>query len=333
MRDIVLFTGQWADMGLAELAVKARRWGYDGLELACSGDHFNVRRATREPGYARAQRRLLDDHGLSCRALGAHLVGQAVCDAIIDDRHRAILPPHVWGDGEAEGVRRRAAAEMGDTARAAAEFGAELVVGFTGSAIWHALAGFPPVSEEDIDRGYEDFAERWGPVLDVFQSEGVRFALEIHPGEIAYDLWTARRALAALRHPAFAFNFDPSHLHWQQVSPTALLRDLGPLIVSVHCKDAALRLDGRNGVLASHLPFGDPRRGWDFRSAGRGQIDWEEIIRTLHDIGYDGPLTVEWEDAGTEREWAAGDALAFVRSLVRDTSPRRFDAAFSTPPG
>ncbi len=329
-RPITLFTGQWADMPLATIVEKAAEWGFDGLELACWGDHFEVERAVSDPAYVRELRALLDDHGLGCWAISNHLVGQAVCDVPIDERHREIVPARVWGDGDPEGVRHRAAAEMIDTARAAAAMGVKQVNGFTGSSIWHMLAGFPPVTPEIIDRGFADFVERWTPILDAFQREGVVFGLEIHPAEIAYDYWTAERALGELRHPAFGLNFDPSHLHWQQVDPVTFLEGLADRIVHVHMKDAVRRLDGRNGILASHLLFGDGRRGWDFRAVGRGDVRWEELMRGLNRIGYQGPLSVEWEDVGIDRELAAQESLRFVRRLAAAPSERRFDAAFST---
>ena len=160
---------------------------------------------------SRAIAQLLERHGLGCWALGAHLVGQAVCDPI-DERHQGILPPEVWGDGDPEGVRRRAAERMKDTARAAAQFGVTQVNGFTGSSIWHLLYSFPPNDFAAIERGYEDFAERWGPIIDVFDAEGVRFGLEVHPTEIAYDFVTTRKTLDAIGNRAgFGINFDPSH--------------------------------------------------------------------------------------------------------------------------
>src|SRR4051794_32994201 len=129
-RPVTLITGQWADLPIEELAAKTGAWGYDGLELACWGDHFEVDRALAEPGYCRDRRALLERHGLGCWAIASHLIGQAVCDRI-DERHRAILPPDVWGDGDADGVRRRAAAKMQDVARAAAQLGVDVVTGFT----------------------------------------------------------------------------------------------------------------------------------------------------------------------------------------------------------
>ena len=119
-RPVTLFTGQWADLPLEELAAKAAAIGFDGLELACWGDHFEVDKALADDGYAGRAASCSSDTGSACWAIGAHLVGQAVCDRI-DERHRAILPPEVWGDGDPEGVRRRAAERLADTARAAAQ--------------------------------------------------------------------------------------------------------------------------------------------------------------------------------------------------------------------
>ena len=200
-RPVTLFTGQWADMPIAELAAKCGEWGFDGLELASWGDHFDVARALSDDGYCAERRALLERHGLGCWAISNHLVGQAVCDPI-DARHQAILPPEVWGDGDPDGVRARAAERMKDTARAAARFGVQVVTGFTGSPVWHMLYSFPPNDFAEIERGYERFAEAWGPIVDVFDAEGVRFALEVHPTEIAYDFVTTRKALAAIGPPA-----------------------------------------------------------------------------------------------------------------------------------
>ena len=327
-RPVTLFTGQWADLPLTELAEKAAAWGYDGLELACWGDHFDVVRAADDPSYCVAQREMLQSHGLDVWAISNHLVGQAVCD-IIDARHESILPAHVWGDGDPEAVRQRAADEMKLTARAAANLGVDVVNGFTGSSIWHLLYSFPPVSEAMIEAGFQDFADRWGPILDVFDEEGVRFALEVHPTEIAFDVVTAERALDAVgRREAFGFNYDPSHLAYQGVDLVDFVLRFAERIYHVHMKDAALTLDGESGILSSHLNFGTPGRGWDFRTPGRGEINFEEIIRTLNAIGYDGPLSVEWEDAGMDREFGAAEGCRFVKSREFPPSDRVFDEAF-----
>jgi sugar phosphate isomerase/epimerase len=327
-RPITLFTGQWADLTLEDVATRCASWGYDGLELACWGDHFEVDRALGEPDYVRGRRELLEAHGLGCWALGAHLVGQAVCDPI-DARHQGVLPPEVWGDGDPEGVRTRAAERMKDTARAAAAFGVQVVTGFTGSAIWHMLYSFPPNDWAEVQRGYEDFALRWGPIIDVFDAEGVRFALEVHPTEIAYDFVTTRKTLAAIdRREGFGINLDPSHFIPQFLDPAAFAAEFADRIYNVHVKDSQVTLDGRRSILGSHIDFGEAERGWTFVSPGHGDVDFEALFRVLNRIGYTGPLSVEWEDSGMDREWGAADAAAFLRRTDFAPSSVAFDAAF-----
>lgn len=331
-RPITLFTGQWADLPLETLAEKALEWGYDGLELACWGDHFDVRRALEEEDYCEGRIQLLARHGLQVWAISNHLVGQAVCDRI-DERHRAILPDRVWGDGEPEGVRRRAAEEMMDTARAAARLGVPVVNGFTGSSIWPLMYPFPPNLPGAIERGFADFAARWNPILDAFDEVEVRFALEVHPAEIAFDTVTAGRALAALdERPAFGFNYDPSHFAYQGVDYLRFLDELGDRVYHVHVKDVWWSdAPGASGTFGGHLEFGDDERAWDFRSIGHGRIDFGEIVRRLNRIGYGGPLSVEWEDTWMDREHGAREARGRVRELDFPSSDAAFDAAFGDP--
>jgi sugar phosphate isomerase/epimerase len=331
-RPITLFTGQWADLPFEEVCRLASDWGYEGLEIACWGDHFEVERALADESYVDRKRATLAKYNLGVWAISNHLVGQAVCDHPIDQRHQAILPGRIWGDGQPDGVRQRAAEEMKDTARAAARLGVKTVVGFTGSSIWHTLAMFPPVPQSMIDDGYQDFADRWNPILDVFDSVGVRFAHEVHPSEIAYDYWTTKRTLDAIGHrPAFGLNWDPSHFVWQELDPVNFIFDFADRIYHVDCKDAKVRTgDGRRGRLSSHLPWADLRRGWDFISTGRGDVPWEDCFRALNAIGYAGPISVEWEDAGMDRLVGAPEALAFVRGLAFDPPSATFDAAFAS---
>ncbi|MER6224891.1 sugar phosphate isomerase/epimerase family protein [Streptomyces sp. 900105755] len=330
-QPVTLFTGQWADLPFEEVARLASEWGYDGLEIAASGDHLDLARAEADPDYLPHRQAILERHGLKVWAISHHLGGQAVCDDPIDFRHQAILRPEVWGDGDPEGVRQRAAEDMKRAARVARRLGADTVVGFTGSKIWKYVAMFPPVSQEVIDEGYEDFARRWNPILDVFDAEGVRFAHEVHPSEIAYDYWTSERTLEAIgRRPAFGFNWDPSHMIWQGVDPVGFITDFADRIYHVDCKDTRLRPpSGRAGILGSHLPWGDPRRRWDFVSVGHGDMPWEDAFRALAAIGYDGPVSVEWEDAGMDRLHGAAEAVGRIRSALWPLPKASFDSAFS----
>lgn len=328
---VTLFTGQWADLPFEEVARLASSWGYDGLEICTWGDHLDLKRAEEDPKYLQSRLDILDKYNLNVYAISTHLSGQAVCDSPIDFRHEAILRDYLWGDGEAEGVRQRAAEEQKRAARVARKLGIDTVVGFTGSSIWQYVAMFPPVPQSVIDAGYQDFADRWNPILDVFDDEGVRFAHEVHPSEIAYDYYTTVKTLEAIDHrPAFGLNWDPSHMMWQNLDPVAFILDFADRIYHVDCKDTRMRLgNGRRGVMGSHLPWSHMQRGWDFVSTGHGDVPWEDSFRALEFIGYKGPISVEWEDAGMDRLLGAKEAVGFVRSLLWEKPAGAFDAAFS----
>ena len=328
-RPVTLYTGQWADLPLEEMCRKAKSFGYDGLELCCWGDHMEIDKAGQ--AYCDAKRALLRRHGLQLYTISTHLVGQCVCDPI-DERHQAILPPYVWGDGDPEGVRQRAALELIETGRAANRLGIDTVVGFTGSPIWHLLYSFPAVPPDMIRRGYEEFARRFLPILDEYQKLGVKFALEVHPTEIAFDIHTARLALQAVHHhPAFGFNYDPSHFGYQGVDYVRFIYEFPDRIFHVHMKDVYWSdIPMTVGVFGGHMEFGDNRRYWNFRSLGRGKIDFENIIRALNDIGYQGPLSVEWEDSGMNREAGATESCEFVRYSDFEPSGVKFDDAMKS---
>jgi sugar phosphate isomerase/epimerase len=327
-RPIILYSGTWADRPLDELAGNAAEWGYAGLELVCWGDHFEVQRALGEEEYCAARIALCQRHELTAGVpvLSCHRVSQAVCDPI-DSRHRDLLPDYVWGNGQPQEVQQRAAEEVLATARAAQKLGVPVLAGFSGSPVWSYVAGYPGPKPGVIADALRTFAHAFGPILDACQECGLRYALEVHPGQIAFDLYSAEMVLDAVGgRPELGFLFDPSHLHWQGVDPAAFVRRFPERIYHVHIKDAVVTLDGRSGLLGGYLPPGDPRQGWHFRSPGRGAIDWEAVIRALNDAGYDGPLSVEWKDAGMERDSGAEEACKFVKRLDFERPRREGDA-------
>jgi sugar phosphate isomerase/epimerase len=321
-RPVLLFSGNWTDLSLEQLAGQAAEWGYQGLELCCWGDHFQVQRAVSSEDYGAGIIALLNRQELMAPVLAVHRVSQAICDPI-DDRHRSLLPDYVWGDGQPEGVRERAVEELMASARAAQQLGVSVLSGFTGSPIWSYVVGYPGPAPSLVADALREFARRWQPILDLCQECGLKYAFEVHPGQIAFDLYSAEMVLDALNgREEFGFTFDPSHLHWQGVDPVEFIRRFRDRIYHVHIKDAAITLDGRSGLLGSYLPQGDPRRGWEFRAPGHGGLDWEAIIRALNQVGYDGPLSVEWKDAAMNREQGAEEACRFVKRLDFEPAPR-----------
>jgi sugar phosphate isomerase/epimerase len=338
-RPVTLFTGQWADLPLKDLAPLAKKMGFDGLELACWGDHFDVEAAAESKEYCKDRWKILSDNGLTAFAISNHLVGQAICDNI-DERHQAILPPHIWKDGDPEGVRQRAAEHMKKAGQAARNFVdtkpkqdlkfPAVVAGFSGSSIWHACYAFPPTSQDFLQKGFDDFGKRFLPILEAFDALDVNFGLEVHPTEIAFDIASAHRALSAVKHHRrFGFNYDPSHFGYQGVDYVKFIREFKDRIFHAHMKDVWWgHGTGDVGVFGGHCNFGDHRRYWDFRSIGHGDICFEDIIVALNDISYTGPLSIEWEDVRMDRIHGATESCRNVRSYDFAPSGVAFDSAF-----
>jgi sugar phosphate isomerase/epimerase len=324
-RPVTIFTGQWADLEFEEVCKLMSEIGYDGLEIACWGDHMDVKKASEDLEYVKEKKEMLQKYNLEFYALGAHLAGQCV-GALYDPRLDNFAPDEVKGDPKA--IREWAVQEMKYTAKAAKNMGVEVVNGFTGSPIWKYFYSFPQTTEIMIEEAFNEIVKLWSPIFDEFDKNGVKFALEVHPTEIAYDYYTTERLFKAFdNRETLGINFDPSHLIWQGVTPHILIRDFPEKIYHVHMKDAAVNLDGKAGILGSHLSFGDTKRGWNFRSLGHGDVDFEEIIRELNNIGYTGPLSVEWEDSGMDRIYGAKEAVEFVRNVDFKPNEAAFDDA------
>lgn len=327
-RLVTLFTGQWADLDFEIMCQKAEEMGYEGLEIACWGNHLNAKQAAEDDEYAAFILRTLDKYNLKCEAIGAHIIGQCVGD-YNDPRLNNFVPKEIWN--KPDDIRTWAIEEMKYCAVAAKKIGAKVVTGFTGSAIWKYLYSFPQTTQEMIEAGFDEIVTLWEPILDVFKENGVKFALEVHPGEIAFDYYSTERLLKKfVNREEFGINFDPSHLIWQGVKPHVFLKDFIHRVYHVHMKDAAVTLDGKSGLLGSHIDFGDLRRGWNFRSLGHGDVNFEEIIRVLNAYNYQGPLSVEWEDSGMEREYGGAEAAAFVKKVDFAPSDVKFDDAIKS---
>ncbi|MDR2870751.1 MAG: sugar phosphate isomerase/epimerase [Deferribacteraceae bacterium] len=325
-RLITLASGQFGDLSLEELCKLAAEMGYEGLELATHA-HFDVQKALNDANYIPYVKDMLAKHGLRCVAISAHLTGQCVGD-LWDERLDNFAPAQLAGKPEA--IRSWAIAEMKDTARAAKAFGVSVVNGFTGSPIWARWYSYPQTSEEMIEQGFQLIYDLWSPIFDVFDECGIRFALEVHPSEIAFDYYSAKRLLEKFQYRnALGFNYDPSHLVWQGVNEVAFVREFAEHIYHVHMKDVKLLNNELAGILGSFLPFGDGRRKWNFVSLGHGNTDFDGIIRELNAAGYAGPLSVEWEDSGMDRVFGAKESCEYVKKLNFSASKIAFDSALT----
>ncbi len=326
-RPVTLMTAQWSDLPFDELCALAKQMGYDGLEIACWGEGIDIEKAVADDSYVQYLKDTLKKHGLVCRAIAAHIIGQCVGDAP-DPRLNNFAPPALAD--KPDEIRAWAIDAMKKSAVVAKKMGVTVVTGFTGSPIWKYLYSFPQTTDQMVEDGFDEIVALWSPIMDEYRKHGIKFALEVHPSEIAFDYYSTEKLLKKFEaYPEFGLNFDPSHLLWQGVTPHLFLRDFMDRVYHVHIKDAAVTLDGRSGLLGSHIDFGDLRRGWNFRSPGHGDVNFEEIIRVLNAAGYDGPLSVEWEDSGMDRVMGGTEAAAFVKRIDFKASEIKFDEAIS----
>ena len=326
-RLVTLVTCQWTDLDFDTMCKKAKEMGYEGLEIACWGNHIDAKKAATDMEYVKYLKDTLDKYGLQCKAIATHIIGQCVGD--YNDPRLNNFAPSELADKPDE-IRAWAIETMKYSAKAAKNLGVKIITGFVGSPIWKYLYSFPQTTDEMVENGFDEIVKLWEPILDEIKANDAVFALEVHPGEIAFDYYSTQKLLKKFEHrPEFGLNFDPSHLIWQGITPHLFLTDFIDKVYHVHMKDAAVTLDGRSGLLGSHIDFGDLRRGWNFRSLGHGDVNFEEIIRVLNAHGYDGPLSVEWEDSGMEREYGAAEAAAFVKKVDFAPSDIKFDDAIA----
>ena len=326
-RPVTLCTAQWADLPFEELCATASKMGYEGLEIALWGTSFDLEKAYVDDGYIADILNTLKKYNLGCYSVASHIYGQCVGDAP-DPRLDNFAPPALAG--KSEEIRAWAVETMKKVAVIAKKLGVTVVTGFVGSPIWKFVYSFPQTTAQMVEDGFNEIVRLWSPIMDVFKENGIKFALEVHPGEIAFDYYSTEKLLAKFAdNPTFGLNFDPSHLLWQGVTPHLFLRDFIDRVYHVHMKDVAVTLDGRSGILGSHIDFGDLRRGWNFRSLGHGDVNFEEIIRVLNAAGYAGPLSVEWEDSGMDRIEGGTEAAAFVKKINFSASTIKFDEAIA----
>lgn len=312
---VLLCTNGFRDVSLSELAVSAAEWGFDGFEAMLAPGHWDLDRMEANPGWFDQVRSTLHQARLDIPMIASHGLTTAVADPGGPHLKR-VLSPAVWGDGNPEGVAARAAQAFLKVIQSAERFGIGLISGFTGSPLWHRLWTYPGPDENEVSQAFEKVAQLWRPLLDHCLNAGVRFALEIHPGQMAFDIPTAHRLLESLDgHQALGFVVDPSHMVWQGVDPVQFVREFPDRIWHVHLKDVFTRLDGGASLFNSCVHSPHAGRAVEYRLAGRGCVDWESLARSLSRIGYSGSVAVEGRDPHLDRAIAAAEGCQFGKRL------------------
>ena len=308
---IGIFTALYQEKSLEEVARYVSPLGYQMVELPAwkGNNHLDIDKVIKGD---HSVLNILKKYNLEISALNCALPGQLVLgplDESTDD----------WAPSSDAKEKIKYGIDMvKKTAQAASELKVPVVCGFVGSHVWDKWYIFPPKNEELYEKGWDVFANRWGNIMDTFKGYGVKFALEVHPTEIAYNIETAQRAIQALDGRSdFGFNFDPSHLIWQLIDPVVFIKTFKERIFHVHAKDSEIQEDEvrRSGVIPTGA-WMRPDRGFRFRVPGWGDVKWKKVISALLSVGYDYVLSFEHEDPVMSREDGCEKAIEFLKPLI-----------------
>jgi sugar phosphate isomerase/epimerase len=307
-----LFSVLFNDKPLEEVAKYASDLGYEMFELAAwrGSNHFDTDRAATDPQYAKGVKKLLADHGIEISGLSNHLSSQMVLpfgDSSLDE----------WaGTSDKDEMVRFGTEHIIKTAQVASEMEIGVVNGFFGSTVWESWYIWPPQRLDIYEKGWDLWQERWEPILDKFKEYGVKFAHEVHPTEIAYNVYTAREAVKRMPRDDWGFNFDPSHFIWQQIDPVVFVKEFGSRIYHAHAKDWELQkdivhIDGVTGT--GSWQRGD--RAARYRVPGWGDVEWRRVITALLEVGYDYVLSFEHEDPVMSEEDGCEQCISYLKPL------------------
>ncbi len=308
---IGIFTVMFDDMPLEEVLKYVSKLGYEMIEIGAwkGSSHFNLDQILK--GGATAFKRKISKYNLSISAINNSDEGQLVLgphDSVTDDFYK----------GSPEEKVRYGMDRMKKTVEAAAALDVPVVDGFIGSPYWGAWYVWPPKYQQIYDEGFKLFSSRWGEILDTFRTYGVKFALEVHPHQQAYNIETAEQLLNAINHKKeFGFNFDPSHLVWQGIDPVIFIKKFGDRIFHMHAKDGELVKE--NLTTSGCIPTGSwnrSTRGFRFRVPGWGDVEWRRVLTALVEVGYDYVMSYEHEDPIMSREDGCEKAIAYLKPLI-----------------
>ena len=156
------------------------------------------------------------------------------------------------------------------------------------------------------EKTFEIFTQIYPRVVEHAEQVGVQIAIEPWPGGWPYygnlgcSPETLRRIFAAIPSPALGLCFDPSHFVRLQIDYLRVLHEFGSRIKHVHLKDAEIQEDKlyEMGILGESFgrTYVCGEGWWRYAIPGEGEVDWNQVIRRLEDLGYEGVLSVELED-------------------------------------
>jgi sugar phosphate isomerase/epimerase len=298
--------------------------GFKGVQIpSWDGRFFDLKLAAESKAYCDEIRGTIASHGLELTELSTHLQGQLVAvhpayDLLFD----SFAPTAVHG---APAERTKWAVEqLHFAAKASRNLGLDRHATFSGALAWPYLYPWPQRPAGLVETAFQELADRWKPILDVFAENGVDVCYEIHPGEDLHDGSSFEMFLELVKgHPRCNLLFDPSHFVLQQLDYLEYIDLYHERIKMFHVKDAEFRPSGRQGVYGGFQSWAN--RAGRFRSLGDGQVDFGGIFSKLTQYGFDGWAVMEWECCIKSSEQGAREGAPFIQRHIIETAKKAFD--------
>ena len=305
--------GDWV-AGLGYKAVQIPTW---------DGRLFDLKRAAESQDYCDEVKGKLAAKGLAISELSTHLQGQLVAvHPAYDMQFDGFAAPHVHGNPAAR--QQWAVEQLKLAASASRRFGLTSHATFSGALAWPYFYPWPQRPAGLVEAAFDELAQRWKPILDIFDENGVDLAFEIHPGEDLHDGATFEMFLERVNNHARAnILYDPSHFVLQQLDYVQFIDIYHDRIKCFHVKDAEFRPSGRIGVYGGYQNWAD--RPGRFRSLGDGQVDFAQIFSKMAQYDFPGWAVLEWECALKHPEQGAAEGAPFIASHIIRVTEHAFD--------
>jgi sugar phosphate isomerase/epimerase len=298
--------------------------GYKGVQIpAWDSKYFDLKKAAESKTYADEIKGLVNGHGLQITELSTHLQGQLVAvHPAYDTLFDGFAPEHLRNNPK--GRQEWAVQQLKYAAKASQNLGLKASATFSGALLWQTVYPWPQRPAGLVETGFKELADRWLPILNVYDECGVDLCYEIHPGEDLHDGITYEMFLGKVNnHPRACLLYDPSHFVLQCLDYLEYIDIYHERIRMFHVKDAEFNPSGRQGVYGGYQ--GWVNRAGRFRSLGDGQVDFKSVFSKLTQYDYKGWAVLEWECALKHPEDGAREGAQFIKDHIIRVTEKAFD--------
>ena len=309
---------------LKDICNWAKSLGFAGVQIPTwDARCIDLQKAAESKTYADELKGIVNEAGLQITELSTHLQGQLVAvHPAYDAQFDGFAPASVHGNSKAR--QEWAVQQLKYAAKASQNLGLNAHATFSGALLWHTMYPWPQRPAGLVETGFKELANRWLPILNVFDENGIDLCYEIHPGEDLHDGISYEMFLKHVNNHARAcLLYDPSHFVLQCLNYLEYIDNYHERIKMFHVKDAEFNPTGKQGVYGGYS--GWVERAGRFRSLGDGQVDFKSVFSKLAQYNYKGWAVLEWECALKHPEDGAREGAPFIRDHIIHVTEKAFD--------